>query len=73
MQKSGKSYPKRGEIYIADLDPAYGLEIHKKRPALIISNNALNRALPTVIIVPFSSIMPQEFGPDLVPFQNQKL
>lgn len=72
MQKSGTNYPKRREIYIADLDPAFGREIHKKRPVLIISNNSLNRVLPTVIIIPFSSIIPKDIGPDFVSFSNQK-
>lgn len=72
MQKSGKSFPKRGEIFIADLDPSFGRELHKKRPILIISNNDLNRMLPTVIMVPFSSIVPQKIGPDFVEFQRQK-
>lgn len=71
-QKSGKSYPKRGEIYIADLKPSFGREIGKVRPALIISDNALNKVLPTVIAIPFSSIIPQDIGPDFVKFSNQK-
>lgn len=72
MQKSGESYPKRGEIYIADLKPSFGREIGKARPALIISDNALNKVLPTVIVIPFSSIVPQDIGPDFVKFSNQK-
>lgn len=72
MQKSGKNYPKRGEIYIADLKPSFGREIGKTRPALIISDNALNKVLPTVIVIPFSSIVPQNIGPDFVKFSNQK-
>lgn len=72
MQKSGIKYPKRGEIYIANLDPAFGREIHKKRPVLIISLNNLNQILPTVIMIPFSSIVLKDMGPDLVDFKNQK-
>ena len=67
-----KGYPKRGEIYIADLDPAFGREIHKKRPVLIISINDINEVLPTVIIIPFSSIVPKDIGPDFVSFSTQK-
>lgn len=72
MQKTGKNYPKRGEIYIADLNPAYGREMHKKRPVLIVSLNSLNQILPTVIMIPFSSIVPQNMGPDFVGFFDQK-
>lgn len=71
-QKSGKSYPKRGEIFIADLDPAYGREIHKKRPVLIISNDNINQIYPIIISIPFSSIMPEFIGPDVVKFLDQK-
>lgn len=72
MQKLGKDYPKRGEIYITDLEPPFGREMHKKRPALIISNNTLNQSLPTVIAIPFSSIIPSFLGPDAVKFVQQK-
>lgn len=71
-QKSGKSYPKRGEIFIADLDPAYGREIHKKRPVLIISNDNINQIYPIIISIPFSSILPEFIGPDVVKFLDQK-
>jgi mRNA interferase MazF len=46
---------KRGEIYFANLDPAIGSEIQKKRPVVIVSNNANNRAASTVTIVPVTS------------------
>ena len=35
-------YPKRGEVYWANLDPTLGIEINKKRPCLIISNDEGN-------------------------------
>lgn len=46
---------KRGEIYFANLDPTIGSEIKKKRPVLIVSNNANNRAASTVTVVPITS------------------
>lgn len=46
---------KRGEIYFANLDPTVGSEIRKKRPVLIVSNNANNKAASTVTIVPLTS------------------
>lgn len=46
---------KRGEIYFANLDPTVGSEIKKKRPVLIVSNNANNRAASTVTIIPLTS------------------
>lgn len=46
---------KRGEIYYADLSPVVGSEIAKRRPVLIVSNNANNRAASTVTVVPLTS------------------
>lgn len=46
---------KRGEIYFANLDPTVGAEIKKKRPVLIVSNNANNKAASTITVVPLTS------------------
>jgi len=46
---------KRGEIYFANLDPTIGSEIKKKRPVLIISNNANNKVAATVTVIPLTS------------------
>lgn len=66
MPRNLLGYPKRGEIYIADLNPSFGQEIHKKRPVLIISSNVINQNFPTVIMVPLSSIVPRDIGADSV-------
>lgn len=46
---------KRGDIYFANLDPTVGAEIQKKRPVVIVSNNANNKAASTITIVPLTS------------------
>lgn len=46
---------KRGEIYYADLSPTVGAEINKRRPVLVVSNNASNRAAGTVTVLPITS------------------
>ncbi len=46
---------KRGEVWVADLRPGTGWEIAKKRPVLIISVNAINDNLRTIIVIPISS------------------
>jgi len=46
---------KRGEVYWVNLDPTVGTEIKKTRPALVVSPNDLNLALPRVIIAPLTS------------------
>ena len=42
------------DVYMVDLDPAKGAEMKKSRPAVIISPNALNKNLRTVIIAPLT-------------------
>lgn len=46
---------KRGEIYLAALDPVLGKEISKTRPVVIVSNNKNNLLSGTVTILPISS------------------
>ena len=46
---------RRGEIYYADLSPTIGSEINKRRPVLIVSNEANNRAASTVTVLPITS------------------
>jgi mRNA interferase MazF len=46
---------KRGEVYWVNLDPTIGTEIKKTRPALIVSADDMNKALPRVIIAPLTS------------------
>ena len=57
----------RGEVYWVSLDPAIGTEIRKTRPALVVSPDDMNAALPRVIIAPITS-MGQPLGcrPELV-------
>ncbi|WP_396189609.1 type II toxin-antitoxin system PemK/MazF family toxin [Flavobacterium sp.] len=46
---------KRGEIWLVEFDPSVGSEIRKKRPAVIVSNDAANRNLVRVVVVPLTS------------------
>jgi mRNA interferase MazF len=45
----------RGEVYWVNFDPSMGGEIRKKRPAIVLSNNAANLALNRVQVVPITS------------------
>lgn len=62
---------KRGEIWIVDLDPGFGREIRKKRPALIISADSFN-SFHTAIVVPFSSRAPVKIGLEMIPIPPDK-
>ena len=46
---------KRGDVWWVELGPAVGGEIRKSRPAVIVSNNAANRYLKRVQVVPLTS------------------
>jgi mRNA interferase MazF len=51
---------RRGDIYWVDLEPVQGSEANKTRPAVVVSNNASNRAVEqrgrgVVTVVPISS------------------
>jgi mRNA interferase MazF len=45
----------RGEVWWVNFDPSVGGEIKKERPAVIVSNNAANRNLNRVQVVPITS------------------
>ncbi|MFA9949274.1 type II toxin-antitoxin system PemK/MazF family toxin [Rhodocyclaceae bacterium Wk13] len=46
---------RRGEVWWVEFDPSVGSEIRKTRPAVIVSNDAANRHLARVVVVPMTS------------------
>lgn len=45
----------RGSVVLVNLDPTYGTEIKKTRPAVIVSNDIQNKCSPRVVVLPMTS------------------
>jgi mRNA interferase MazF len=67
----------RGEVWWISFDPSIGGEIRKTRPAVIVSNNAANRNLNLLQVIPLSSNMkrlyPSEASVSLNGKQNKAM
>jgi len=49
------NFPKRGEVWLVNWNPAGGSEQAGKRPALVIQNDIGNEKAPTTIVAAISS------------------
>lgn len=49
--------PKRGEVWITNLDPTQGAEIKKRRPVVVVSSDAVGK-LPIKLIAPITDWKP---------------
>jgi mRNA interferase MazF len=51
----GEVVPRRGDVFVVDLNPTRGREIRKTRPCVVISPDELNAHLQTLIVAPLTS------------------
>ncbi|MEZ4705982.1 MAG: type II toxin-antitoxin system PemK/MazF family toxin [Caldilineaceae bacterium] len=57
---------RRGEVWWVNFDPSVGGEIRKRRPAIIVSNDAANKYLNRVQVVPLTSKMGRVYPSEAV-------
>ena len=53
--------PKRGEIWIVNLDPTIGKEIKKTRPCLVMQSDLINETLRTTMVAPITSTVKENW------------
>lgn len=56
----------RGDVWDVELDPVRGSEMGKRRPCLVVSNDAANRSSPVVTVVAITSQLPKKSYPFMV-------
>jgi mRNA interferase MazF len=47
----------RGDLVLINFNPSKGQEMGKLRPAVVVSNDQDNEILPTIIVVPLSTVL----------------
>ena len=50
-------FPRRYDVYFANLNPTVGNEIRKVRPVVVVSRDEMNRFLDTVVVCPLTTTL----------------
>jgi len=49
---------RRGDVYLARLDPSEGSEQAGNRPVIVVSRDAINQSSPVLVVVPCTTFQP---------------
>lgn len=55
MKSPNRISPRRGWVYMADLDPPSGTEPGKVRPVLVLQTDGLNSRHPSTVVLPMTT------------------
>ena len=53
--------PRRGEVWLADLEPARGQEMNKVRPVVVLSSDEIS-TLDVMLVAPITGMTPNKAG-----------
>src|SRR5262245_10023147 len=58
--------PRRGDVWLVNLDPTIGHEVRKTRPVVVVTNDLYNRDNWVVVVVPLTSHDTPEYDQVLI-------